>query len=98
MEKLWGYVLLALFLFLAYQSYENANRGALEEMADGLARATACDIDAACVLQSGPHVMKSDILKRQYQFKTDQGNVVVTCDRRYIWIGTWACGSERGSL
>jgi hypothetical protein len=93
-----SYVLLAGCLFLAWVGFENANQAATEAMGAGLAKAAACSIDAACVLRTGPNVMRADVLRRRYQYETDQGPVTVTCDRQYIWLGEWSCRSARGPL
>ena len=99
MSQLFGYVLLALCLFIGYQGYENSRESAAFEMAGGLAKRAACEVDPSCVLtRDTPRVIKADVFRRRYEFETSVGTTVVSCDRRYIWLGNWSCTAEKGNL
>ena len=99
MSQVFGYLLLALCLFVAYQGYENSRSEAALSMAEHDAQSVACEIDPSCVLtREQPRVIKADVFRRRYEFQTSTGPVVVTCDRRYIWLGEWSCSAAPGQL
>jgi hypothetical protein len=96
MNRVVGYALLAGCLFVAYQGYQNAQPGLLTE---GMAKRAACGSDPTCVVSADrPRKVLTDMARRRYEWRTSQGTRVVTCTRKFIFLGGWNCTSEFGSL
>lgn len=96
MSRLIGIVVLAGCLYIGYQSYENAKPDqAMQDSSKGI----ACEVDESCVVQaSDPRVVKGDVFRRQYEWRTTVGPVTVECSRTYIWFGPWTCVPHEGSI
>jgi len=92
-KGLFGYVVLAVCLLLAYQGYQNtSDPGATES----LAKSVVCEVDSQCVLKADrPREIRSDVLGRYYDWKTTVGPVEVTCRRALWFFGEWACSSAK---
>jgi hypothetical protein len=96
MKKWVGYVLLAIAVVVAYQGYVNAQNGPLTQ---DLARSGACDVDSQCVLKGDdPQVVRTDVFQRRYEWRSTVGPIVSQCRRSLIFLGSWSCASEKGSL
>jgi hypothetical protein len=96
MNRVVGYALLAGCLFVAYQGYQNAQPDLRTE---GLGKVAACDLDPTCVVSDDrPRKVMYDAVRRRYEWRTSQGTRVVTCTRKFIFLGGWGCSSEFGSL
>ncbi len=96
MKKLGSYALLAVCVFLTYQSYENSRQ---RPETEDLAKRIACDVDSSCILtQDRASQTRTDPIRRRYEFKTSIGLVLVTCSRAMVWMGDWKCTSEKGGF
>jgi hypothetical protein len=91
-----SYGLLAVCIFITYQSYVNSRQ---ESGTEELAKRIACDVDSACILtHDRASQTRTDPFRRRYEFKTTIGSVLVTCKRGMIWLGAWKCTPERGGF
>lgn len=92
-----AYAVLAACLVLVYQGYQNARP---EPFTEGLALNVACDAeDGNCsVRDDRPREVRTSPVKRQYQFSTTQGPVIVTCRRELLFFGSWNCTVKPGSF
>jgi hypothetical protein len=96
MNRVVGYALLAGCLFVAYQGYQNAQPNLVTE---GMAKRAACGTDPTCVVSDArPRKVRYDAVRRRYEWRTSQGTRVITCTRKFIFLGGWDCTSEFGSL
>ncbi len=96
MKRIFGYVLLIVSGFIAYQSYLNAQPSPeVEAMAKGRACTGAEDCE---VKGDRPNVIQTSVVARRYQFLTSGGPVVVSCDREFLWFGDWTCQGAPGEL
>ncbi len=95
--KAWvGYGLLAISLVVAYQAFQNS-RSTPETEAQ--AKGVACDIDPDCMVkQRYPSEVRTDIVRRRYQWRTTQGPVTVECNRTMYLLGRWECTPTRGAM
>jgi len=101
-----SYILLAVVLFVAYQSFQNSRP---RPETEALSRNHACDLDGSCIVigvkshrrgsdASKPTVVKTDMIRRRYEWATNVGSVVVTCKRAKLFMGSWGCTTELGKL
>jgi hypothetical protein len=91
-----SYAVLALSLFITWQSYENSRQ---RPETEAFAKQIACDVDSSCLLQTDhANVTRTDPIRRRYEYGTTVGPVLVTCKRSLLWLGDWSCAAERGSL
>ena len=96
MRRIVGYLLLIISGFIAFQSYQNAQPDAVTE---GMARDAACSGKEGCKLSGDlANVIKTDVTSRSYQWATNHGPVVVTCERQYLWFGNWSCSGTPGEI
>lgn len=104
-RALFTYAMLALGIFVAYQGYQNS-RPLPDTLA--LSRSHACDLEADCIVVGHrrgrgeradvPTVVKTDFVRRRYEWETNNGPVIVTCKRGQVFLGAWKCTTERGEL
>ncbi len=91
-----GWILLALSLLVAVAGYRNqrAEPGTEEQ-----SRFAACDLGEPCSpLAERPYKIRTDVLRRRYEWTTSVGPVTVTCRRRFVFVGEWACVTAKGEL
>ena len=99
------YAFVALILFVTYQGYQNSRPG--EDTLE-LSRSHACDLESGCIVvgvhrgrrvdRETPTAIKTDPLRRRYEWETNRGSVTVTCTRSNYFIGPWSCVTTRGKL
>lgn len=91
-----GWVLLGLSLLLVAAGYRNMQPEAATEE---LSRTVACSGAKSCVLMSDrPGVVRTDFVRRRYQWLTSEGTIVVACRREFYVAGTWTCTAAPGAL
>lgn len=91
-----SYGLLAVCIFITYQSYMNSRQDSGTEQ---LALRIACDVDSSCIVTDDRAAQtRTDPFRRRYEFRTSIGSVLVTCKRGLIWLGEWKCTPERGGF
>lgn len=91
-----GWVLLGLTLVVAFVGWKNAQPEPETEL---LARKSVCADAKACIVMSDkPGAIKTDMVRRRYQWTTSDGPVVVTCARAYWLVGAWACTAAAGEI
>lgn len=90
-----GWVLLGLTLLVAVAGYRNAQP---EPETEQLARGTVCGAVKTCVVMSDrPSVVRTDVIRRRYQWTTSDGPVIVTCRREFYLAGAWGCTAAPGT-
>jgi len=95
-RQLFPYILLALSIALVVVGYFNSQ---LPLEFEAVARDAACTVEGTCIVKrERPSEMRSDPVRRRYQFETTVGPVMVTCTRQYFVAGPWACAAEKGSF
>lgn len=95
-RQIFPYIILAIALAATVLGFQNSR---LTPEGEALARDHACTVDGACIVQRDrPREMRSDPIRRRYQFDTTVGSVVVTCKREYFFVGKWKCVSEKGVM
>ncbi|MEM9454798.1 MAG: hypothetical protein AAGF11_11510 [Myxococcota bacterium] len=89
MKKWIGWILLALSLVITYQGWQNSQpRAETQDMS----RPVACEGRAGCTVEGArPQKVATDWLRREYEWKTSTGPVLVRCRRAYVFAGRWAC-------
>jgi hypothetical protein len=91
-----GWTLLALSLLVALAGYRN-QRPELET--EEQSRGVACDFQEPCTIDAKrPFKIRTDVLRRRYEWSTSIGPVTVTCRRRFVFAGNWQCVPERGPM
>lgn len=91
-----GWVLLGLSLLVVAAGYRNAQP---DPETETLSRTSVCGTDKTCVVMSDrAHVVRTDMIRRRYQWTTSNGPIVVTCRREFWFAGTWSCTAAPGSL
>jgi hypothetical protein len=96
MKRIFGYLLLIISGFIAFQSYQNAQPSPEIE---AMSKAKACTDAEGCEIKGDrPHVLQTSITARRYQWETSGGSMVVTCEREYLWFGDWSCSGAPGQL
>jgi len=93
-KKVAGGLFLAACLVISYQGWENAQLRADTELLSNEAAAA----DGAKVLRDRPNFTRTDPVRRRYEWRTDQGQKVVTCSRDMIFFGEWSCDAVRGDI
>lgn len=90
-----GWVLLGVTLLVAVAGWRNTQP---EPETETLSRASVCGTSKACVIMSDrPSVVRTDVIRRRYQWTTSEGPVVVTCRREYAFAGAWGCTAAPGT-
>ncbi|MEZ4385269.1 MAG: hypothetical protein R3A79_28330 [Nannocystaceae bacterium] len=95
MKRIFGYLLLIISGFIAFQSYQNAQPSPEIE---AMSKAQACTAEGCEINGDRPHVLQTSITARRYQWETSAGSMVVTCEREYLWFGNWSCSGAPGQL
>lgn len=95
MKKWVGWVLLAFSVLLAWQGYRNSRA---EPATEALALSSACPPGVCVTMADKPTIVRTDVVRRQYQFVSSEGPVTVTCRRRLYFSGSWQCTSVLGAL
>lgn len=91
-----GWVLLGLSLALVAVGYRNVQPEAATEE---LARRHACAGVSGCVVMTDrPGIVRTDFVRRRYQWTTSEGKVVVSCRRAQYVAGEWVCETAPGDL
>jgi hypothetical protein len=91
-----GWLLLGLSLLLVGAGYRNMRA---EPETEELSRAIVCSGDRSCVLMSDrPGIVRTDFVRRRYQWLTSEGTIVVACHREFYVAGTWTCQATPGAL
>lgn len=91
-----GWILLAVSLVIAYQGYQNSQP---EPSTEAAARAVVCEGEPDCEVENErPHITKTDVFQRRYEWKTSKGPVHVLCRRDLLFFGAWHCTPKPGSL
>ena len=100
-----SYVLIALLLFVTYQGYQNSRP---RDDTLVLSRSHACDLDNGCIIvgvhrgrgvdAQTPTAIKTDPIRRRYEWETNGGSVTVTCKRTRYFLGPWECSAARGKI
>ncbi len=96
MKRVVSFVIFGVCGFIAYQSYQNAQPS---PQIEAMARSSACaGADGCEVKGERPNVIQTSVMSRRFQFATSSGDMVVTCEREYIWLGEWSCSGAPGQL
>jgi hypothetical protein len=96
MKKWVGWVLLAITLVLAFQGYVNAQN---DPKTEELSREAAQSVDTQAIIRGAhPVVVKTDIVRRRYEWQTTEGSISVVCMRSAVFFGNWSCTAQEGSL
>ena len=96
MKKWVGWVLLAIVLVLAFQGYVNAQT---DPQTEQLSREAARAADSQAVIRGAhPVVVRTDIVRRRYEWQTTEGRIGVVCMRSAYFFGNWSCTGQKGSL
>jgi hypothetical protein len=91
-----GWILLALSLLVAVAGYRN-QRAELDT--EEQSRTVACDVGEACTIEpKRPYKIRTDVLRRRYEWTTSLGPVTVTCRRRFVFAGHWECVPVLGEM
>ncbi len=94
-KKWLGWVLLALAVLLAWEGYRNSRT---DPATEALALSSACPPSVCITMTDRPTLVRTDVIRRQYQFVSSEGPVTVTCRRRLYFSGGWQCTSQLGPL
>lgn len=91
-----GWILLVLSIAIALAGYRNSrNEPDTEEMARGV----VCSVGKDCVKKSErPVAVRTDFVRRRYEWATSNGPVHVVCRRALVFIGNWSCEAKQGEL
>ena len=91
-----GWILLVLSLLIALAGYRNSrNEPETEELARGL----VCSGVKDCKKTSErPHTVRTDYVRRRYEWATSAGPIHVVCRRVLVFIGNWQCEAKPGAL
>ena len=91
-----GWILLVLSLLIALAGYRNSRN---EPETEELARGVVCSVAQDCKKASErPHTVRTDYVRRRYEWATSVGPVHVVC-KRHLWlIGNWTCEAKQGAL
>jgi hypothetical protein len=91
-----GWILLALSLVIALLGYRNSRP---EPETQELAAGVVCTVAKGCVKTSpAPHTVRTDYVRRRYEWNTSVGPVHVVCKRAAWFIGSWSCEAKQGSM
>jgi hypothetical protein len=91
-----GWLLLVLSVLVALAGYRNSRN---EPETEELARGVVCSVAQDCVKMSEkPSAVRTDFVRRRYQWSTSLGAVHVVCRRRLLFIGNWSCEAKQGEL
>lgn len=91
-----GWVLLVLSLLVALAGFRN-QRAELET--EELSRTVVCQLGEPCTVDAKrPGKIRTDVLRRRYEWTTSLGLVTVTCRREYWLEGHWQCVPVRGAM
>jgi hypothetical protein len=91
-----GWTLLGLSLVVALAGYRNQR---VELETEELSRTVVCQLGEPCTVNGErPHEIRTDVLRRRYEWGTSLGAVTVTCRRRFAFAGPWECVPVRGEM
>lgn len=91
-----GWILLALSLSIALAGYRNSRN---EPETEELARGVVCSVAKDCVKASErPNTVRTDYVRRRYEWATSIGPVHVVCKRKLWLVGNWTCEPKTGVL
>jgi hypothetical protein len=93
-KKVMGGLVLAVCLLISYQAWQNAR---LDPETEALSM-EAAEADGAVLQRERPNFTRTDPVRRRYEWRTDQGQKVVTCMRDMVFFGGWSCEAVPGSI
>lgn len=93
-QRVLGFAVLCLSLFLIWQGYENSR---LTPETLRMSQAAVCEQYGGCT-RGVPTKSKSDMIRRQYEWLTQNGPYVATCKRDKLFMGDWSCEIAPGKL
>jgi hypothetical protein len=91
-----GWILLVLSLLITLAGYRNSRA---EPETEEQARGLVCSGVKDCVKSSElPHTVRTDYVRRRYEWATTVGPIHVVCRRVLYLIGNWSCEAKQGPL
>ena len=103
MRQFFWYLFFAATLFIAYQSWGNAQnfRETQGEARNSVCKALGQAPDACELLGNAePSGHATGVTGRTYMFVTPKAKVsyLAECKREYMFFGQWSCAAKQGSL
>lgn len=91
-----GWILLAISLVLVYQGYGNAHS---DDHTESMSRRAVCEGLERCQVRfNRPREIRTDVIQRRYEWKTNRGPRHAVCRRELLFFGDWSCEGKDGSL
>jgi hypothetical protein len=91
-----GWLLLVLSLLVAIGGYRNQR---VELETEELSRTVVCELGEPCTVSAERlGKIRTDVLRRRYEWVTSLGPVTVTCRPRFVFVGRWQCVPARGPM